>query len=301
MNMRIPLSLLLLSWSAITSADFHVVVIEGLGGEKRYAGQFAEQVTAIASAAATMTSSDRVTLLRSDAATRDAIVEYFDQLNASLNENDRLAVYLIGHGSYDDHQYKFNLPGPDLTGEELKNLLDANPAGTQLLVNTSSASGALQEHMTDDRRTLILATKSGVERHATRFGGYFVAALSTGSADLDKNSIVTAAEAFQFAERQVADYYERNGQLATEHPGIDGGNAMRFGLARLGSSAPVSVDTQLRELLSERDAINATIEDLRLRRDAMSADEYQNELLENMLDLATLEEEIEQREAQLQE
>ena len=301
MQLRLPLLLLLLSWSVVTSAELHIVVIEGLGGEVRYTDQFAEQVTAIATAAATMTSPDRVTLLRSDVATRDAVFGYFDELNASLNEDDRIAVYLVGHGSYDDHQYKFNLSGPDLTGEDLQELLDANPAGTQLLVNTSSASGALQEHMSDDRRTLILATKSGVERHATRFGGYFTAALSAGSADLDKNNIVTAAEAFQFAERQVADYYERNGQLATEHPGMDGDNATRFGLARLGANAPASNDSQLRELFTRRDAINASIEDLRLRRDAMTADEYQSELLKSMLELAVLEDEIEQREARLQE
>lgn len=301
MSVRLPLAALFLSWSVVTSADLHVVVIEGLGGETRYTEQFADQVTAIAAAAATMTSSDRVRLFRSENVSREDIVGFFDGLNASLNEDDRIALFLVGHGSYDDHQYKFNLPGPDLTGEDLKGFLDANPAGTQLLINTSSSSGALQEDMSDDRRTLILATKSGVERHATRFGSYFVAALSAGSADLDKNNIVTASEAFQFAERQVADYYERNGQLATEHPGIDGGNAMRFGLARLGTRAPVSVDTKLRELLSERDSINSSIEELRLRRDSMSADEYQSELLRNMLELATLEDEIEQREAQLQE
>ena len=99
----------------------------------------------------------------------------------------------------------------------------------------------------------------------------------------------------------IADYYERNGQLATEHPGMAGDNATRFGLARLGANVPVSNDTQLRELFTRRDAINASIEDLRLRRDAMTADEYQNELLQSMLELAILEDEIEQREAQLQE
>lgn len=301
MKYRLPLLLFLLSWSLVTSAELHIVVVEGLGGEARYTEQFSQQVTEIANAAASMTSSERVTLLRSDSATRDAVLDYFDQLNASLEEDDRIAVYLVGHGSYDDHQYKFNLSGPDLTGDDLKELLDANPAGTQLLVNTSSASGALQDLMTDERRTLILATKSGVERHATRFGGYFTAALSADSADLDKNNIVTAAEAFQFAERQVADYYERNGQLATEHPGIDGDNALRFGLARLGANVPVSDDSQLRELYTRRDAINSSIEDLRLRRDAMSADDYQGELLQNMLELAVLEDEIEQQEARLQE
>ena len=41
------------------------------------------------------------------------------------------------------------------------------------------------------------------------------------------------------------------------------------------------------------------IEDLRLRRDGMTPDAYQAELLNNMLELATLEEDIERREAEL--
>jgi hypothetical protein len=169
-----------------------------------------------------------------------------------------------------------------------------------LVVNTSSSSGAVQETLERDDRTLILATKSGVERHATRFGDYFVAALSSDSADIDKNRIVTAEEAFQFAERQVGDYYERNGQLATEHPQIGGGQAARFGLSRLGSLTEVSDDAELRRLLVQRDGLNSDIEDLRLRRESMTADDYQAELLENMLDLATIEDQIEQREGELE-
>jgi hypothetical protein len=179
-------------------------------------------------------------------------------------------------------------------------MLDGVSGGNQLVVNTSSSSGAVQETLERDDRTLILATKSGVERHATRFGDYFVAALSSDSADIDKNRIVTAEEAFQFAERQVGDYYERNGQLATEHPQIGGGQAARFGLSRLGSLTEVSDDAELRRLLVQRDGLNSDIEELRLRRESMTADDYQAELLENMLDLATIEDQIEQREGELE-
>ena len=286
---------------AIAAADLQVVVIEGLGGEDRYVEQFAGQVTAIESAASALTTAGRVRVFRSGEYSRDSVIEYFAELNGSLRADDRLAVFLIGHGSYDDHEYKFNLAGPDLTGGDLATMLDEAVAGTQLLVNTGSSSGAISDGLKRDDRTLILATRSGAERHATRFGNYFAAALSDTGADIDKNNIVTAGEAFQFAERQVADYYERNGQLATEHPRIEGSQAGRFGLARLGSRAPAGTDAELRLLLTQRDALNADIEELRLRRDAMSVDAYQADLLEKMLELATLEERIELREVQLEE
>ncbi len=101
------------------------------------------------------------------------------------------------------------------------------------------------------------------------------------------------------AEREVADYFERNGQLATEHPRIEGDQAGRFALARLGAQVPVRDDVQLRQLMAQRSELNTEIDALRLRRDAMTPDDYQSELLQKMLSLAMLEDEIEQREGDL--
>ncbi len=298
MRARRLVAVMLMFLPLLAAAELQVVIIEGLGGEPRYAEQFAEQVSAIESAAGGLTSSERVSVFRSGEFTRDSVIAFFTQLENRMQSGDRLAVYLVGHGSYDDHEYKFNIAGPDITDGDLADMLDG-VAGGQLVVNTSSSSGATLDRLKGDERTLILATRSGAERHATRFGNYFAAALSDPSADLDKNRMVTAEEAFGFAERQVADFYERNGQLATEHPRLEGEQAARFSLARLGAARQAASDSQMRILLARRDALNAEIEDLRLRRDSMAPDDYQSELLNNMFELATLEEEIERRETEL--
>ena len=145
----------------------------------------------------------------------------------------------------------------------------------------------------------LLATRSGAERHATRFGNYFAAALADASADVDKNRIITAEEAFRFAERRVTDYYERNGQLATEHPRLEGGQAANFSLARLEAPRQPTTDAELAALMEQRAALNGDIETLRLSRDSMAPGDYQSALLEKMLELATLEERIERREREL--
>lgn len=281
-------------------AELQVVVIEGLGGDDRYTEEFATQVAAIETATAALTPDGGLQVFRNGNYTRDRVIDFFAELQNRLQVDDRLAVFLVGHGSFDDYEYKFNIAGPDITDGDLKDMLDGLPASNQLIVNTGSSSGAILELLERDGRTLILATRSGVERHATRFGNYFAAALSSDAADLDKNLIVTAGEAFQFADRQVGDYFERNGQLATEHPQISGTAASRFGLARLGGRAAGTDDEELRRLVASRDELNSEIEELRLRRDAMTADEYQAELLRNMLDLARVEDQIEQREGELE-
>ncbi len=297
--LRHSIGALLIMLSAAAVPDLHVVVIEGLGGEPCYAEQFGEQIDAIVGAARSLTSDSRIRVFRADEVARDAVLDYFEKLQSDVAEADQVALYLIGHGSYDDHQYKFNIRGPDLTGEDIAGMLDKLPGASQLLVNTSSASGAIAELAQSDNRMLILATRSGVERHATRFGNYFAAALDDPTADVDKNRIITAAEAFSFAERQVDDYFERNGQLATEHPRMEGERADRFGLARLGAPRLATDDRILSELNAERDALNARIDALRLEQENLAPDEYRAALLRNMIELAETEEAIEARQREL--
>ncbi len=297
--MRTALCVLILALASYAAAASTVVIVEGLGGNDHYTAQFAEQVEAIAAAARTLAPQPELALFRGDDATRQAIVDFFATLGDRRATTDQLIVYLIGHGSYDDHEYKFNLAGPDLTDADILAALDRVPAASQIIVNTSSASGAAADRWQSDSRVVITATRSGVERHATRFGAHFAAALSDPAADTDKNEIVTALEAFDFADRRVRDFFETSGQLATEHAKIIGDRAARVSLARLGAARPASDDARLTELIAKRDAISARIEALRSERDTMSADEYQSRLLGVMLELAQAEEAIELREAEL--
>ena len=217
---RVGLILLLLPLAA--AAELYVAVVEGLGGTPEYSTRFGAEVAKLKLAAESLTGAQRVRVFAGEEATQENLLAYFDTLGASVSADDRVVIYLIGHGSYDGYQYKFNLPGPDLTGEQLATLLDALPANHQLLVNTSSASGATLERLTNDVRVVITATRSGSERNATRFGSYFVAALENPAADINKNNAITAQEAFDYAAREVTDYFDYQGQLATEHPQLNG-------------------------------------------------------------------------------
>lgn len=285
--------------ASLAVADSAVVIVQGLGGNETYRAAFNEQVGAIADAVRTLSPLPELRVFSEDESSREAVLEHLAALAGRLSDDDQLYLYLIGHGSYDDEEYKFNIPGPDLTGTDIREALDRIPSRYQVVVNTSSASGAAAETWQADDRVVIAATRSGSERHATRFGEHFVAALDDPSADVDKNRIVSAQEAFNFADRRVADYFESNGILPTEHARLDGELANRFTLARLGESRPVPGDSRMDELIEARDTVAARLESLRLSRSELTPDEYQSELLNAMLELAEAEEAIEQREAEL--
>ena len=73
-------------------------------------------------------------------ATKAKVTEVLGTVAHQAKAEDDLVLTLIGHGSFDGEEYKFNLVGPDVSAGELAALLDKVPARRQLVVNTTSAS-----------------------------------------------------------------------------------------------------------------------------------------------------------------
>jgi hypothetical protein len=223
---------------------------------------------------------------------------------------DALVVMLIGHGAFDGVDYKFNLPGPDITALELAKLLDAIPAGRQLIVNMTSASGGAVDVLRKTNRIVISATKSGSERNATIFARYWVEALRDPGADTDKNETVSALEAFRYADRKTADFYTTQKRLATEHavledtgkgegtraPSAENGQgllAATFPLLRLGQTASAARDPAKLKLLARKEDLEQQIDRLKYQKAAIPTQEYRSQLQALLLELARTQEELE--------
>lgn len=276
--------------TSLAHADSYFLIIAGLGGEPSYEQRFEQEADELRQAAVrTAGGADHVLVLKGAAATREAVRKQFGALARLAKPADTVSVYLIGHGSYDGQHYKFNLPGPDIDDDELATLLGGLKARRQLVVNATSASGAVADAWKAPGRILVTATKSGAERNATRFAEHWTAALSSNEADQNKNGVITAAEAYEYASRKVADSFESDGTLATEHSQLEG-DATRFEASRL--VARVARTPAEAKLLAEHDRIAAEIEDLRGRKDEMANDEYLNALQDLLLQLARVQQQI---------
>ena len=79
------------------------------------------------------------------------------------------------------------------------------------------SSGGSLASLQRPNRIVICATKAGTEKNATVFARYWVEALRDSAADTDKNDIITALEAFRYAEQKTSKFYESQKRLATEH------------------------------------------------------------------------------------
>ena len=280
------------------SAASHTVVISGLGGEPQYEERFRANADEIARIAEGLAEAPgQVVRLVGADATRDAIRRELKALAERAKPDDFVTIVLIGHGTYDGEEYRFNIPGRDITGSELRELLGAIRAQEQLIVNTTSASGATIEQWKQPGRVIITATKSGGERTATRFAQYWAEALKDGAADANKDEIVSASEAYEYASRQVAAAFKADVALATEHARIEGDDAANFAVARLGASAVLATDPAVQALLAERAALEGDIELIKARRDILSDQAYYDELETVLVKFARLQREIDAKQA----
>jgi hypothetical protein len=293
---------LLVMAPAIVLATTQVVIITGQGGEPEYDKRFREQTTALSSAARKLVGdASAVTVLDGAKANRESVRAEFRRLAARVLPEDQIMVVLIGHGSYDGEEYKLNIPGRDMTGNEWLEQFDLLKAKQQLIINASSASGAALERWKREGRVVISATKNGGERTATRFMQYWVEAVSSAAADTNKDDVVTAAEAFAFANRRVGESYKAEVALATEHPRLEGTGPERFQVARLGNTGRVINDPAVSALMTQRARIEQDLDTVKQRRSALSADAYYDQLEAVLVRLAVLQKEIDAKSPRAQE
>jgi hypothetical protein len=304
-----------LMWGAVlvllaatpAAAERYALIVAGASGGQEYAQQYAawtkdlmgvlvdrmkvdkRHITVLSDAGAASTSSSADNVRRSLAAVRRA-----------MTREDLLLIVLIGHGTYDGTDAKFNLVGADLEAAQWADLIAGLP-GHVVLVNTFSASFPFIERLSGDRRIIISATDSAAQRFDTVFPDYFIKALQGDTADIDKNGRISMWEAFAAATNDVRRHYQRLGQLSTERAllddngdglgrevtgsGDDGAVASRTYLDQpVPGAAPT--DEVLIQLLQRRASLEAEVEELKVRRSFLPPAQYQQEFERLMVELA---------------
>lgn len=287
--------------AASSQAATQVLVVAGIGGEAQYEERFAQWSQTMAGAAVTVTGDkEAVVRLAGEGATREAITRELTRVARSVAAGDQFLLMLVGHGSFDGNEYRLNLPGPDMTGSELLALLERIPAGVpQLIVNGTSTSGAIADKWARANRVIITATKSGGERNATRFAGFWAEAMASEGADRDKDGAITAQEAYDFAARKVADAYKADAALLTEHAKLTGTDPGRFVLSRLGTAALFASDPELIALRRQQGGIESRLAELKPLKADLALDEYHNRIEPVLVELAKLGEKVDARLAAL--
>ena len=239
-----------------------------------------------------------------------------DRLKATLDAEPKdganeLWVVLLGHGTADVKDAKFNLRGDDLAASELAAWLKPFKR-TVIVVCAFSSGGAWLKPLAGQDRVVVTATKNGSENNYARFGGFLAQAIGDPAADIDKDGETSLLEAWLVAARKTADFYKDEGRIATEHSLLDdngdglgtppdwfsgvrvvkkardgsapdGLRAAQIHLVR--SAAERALTSEQR---AERDTLERELAALRERKSAMKEDDYFHELETLMLKLARI-------------
>lgn len=229
----------------------------------------------------------------------------FDTLRGRIQPDDVLVVILIGHGTFDGEEAKFNLVGPDLDSAQWSQIL-GTIHGRVVLVNTTAASFPFLARDSARGRIVITATDSTAQRYETIFPEFFIKALDDPAADADKDGHISIWEAFQYAGNAVRQWYSQHGQLATEQavlddngdgigteagaPGADGALARSTYID--GGVAGEASDSTIDLLKKKQAELLVRVNALKAKKASMPPDQYNREFESLMIDLARVSQQI---------
>ena len=306
MKLRILVAMLL--FPILAHAESSVLIISGAPGDEEHAKKYTAwtESTRLVLVGEMGFLPNRVIVLSNEKATQAEIKDAFAKLKDQLKPADSFFLFLIGHGSYDGLEYKFNNVGPDLTGSDFSKLLATLSTSRIVIVNSSSNSGGATEALAGKNRMVISATKTGFEGNDTVFYEYFLAGLQKSAADENKDQKISVWEAFKFAVDGVDRFYKDAGRIATEHPQISDNGAPMTGvlpqppvMANLTSfnvDRPVSVaDAKLQALLDEQKQIQQKIETLQINKASMLPEDFNKQIEDLILQLAQKTQQVEEQ------
>ena len=207
--------------------DTYALIVSGIGKDPEYR-QACDQVVRDFSAYLLEKASvkpARLTVLVPDAndagiSTADRIVETIRAYASAMTEADRLVFYYVGQANAVGGSLRFNLPGPDITHEELAKWLAGVKADSQLVVLDCPYAAVAAKALARPGRAVVLASTEE-QACAPRFGLHFVPALARAESDTDHSGSVSVLEAFAVAAREIERWYQDRQLLPTETPGID--------------------------------------------------------------------------------
>jgi len=194
-----------------------VIIAVGASGEETYSGPFSTWA-ANWQKAGDAAGAHLITL-------RDGQHDARDQMQKALNDEPKestapLWIVMLGHGSFDGREAKFNLTGDDLSASDLAAWLKPFQR-TVVVICGFSASGAFLKPLSAPGRIIVTATKNGAENNYSRLGGYLSETIADPAADLDKDGQTSLLEAWLAAAQRTADFYKNEDRLATEHSLLD--------------------------------------------------------------------------------
>src|SRR3984893_1685727 len=128
MRTSVGVSLLCLLLQVSVRADVYYVTVAGLPGDTDYEQRYNTAATELDKLLKASGPAVHVFTLTGADSTRARFYDVMAQVAREAKPDDDFVLTLIGHGSFDSVEYKFNLVGPDVSAADLTAVCDRTPA-----------------------------------------------------------------------------------------------------------------------------------------------------------------------------
>lgn len=150
-----------------------------------------------------------------EASTGKKLKETIGRLAASVGPEDRFIFYYSGQANTVSDKLRLNLPGADITHEQLGDWINQIEASSMLIVlDCPGAETAVKAVCRPGR--IVICSCTVEQQYSTQFSEYFVPALADRKSDTDADGKVSLLESFTAASKQVEDWYRKRDLLKTE-------------------------------------------------------------------------------------
>ena len=152
--------------------------------------------------------------------TSENIQNVINNFSSIIKPSDRFIFYYVGQSNVIGEELRINLPGEDVTPEQLSLWIKEIKASYMLIVFDCPGSGLAAKALSEDGR-VIIGSSTTEQHYTTRFSEYFIPALTDSQTDINEDGKISILEAFTITSKKIDDWYRQEKLLTTETPVLE--------------------------------------------------------------------------------
>ncbi len=167
-----------------------------------------------------LTAGDSPAAANNGTSTAENIQNAINNFASIIKPDDRFIFYYLGQANVIGENLRMNLPGADITPEQLALWMKEIKASSMLIVFDCPGSGLAAKAMSGPGR-VIIGSCTAEQHYTTRFSEYFIPALTDSQTDMNEDGKISILEAFTTTSKKIDDWYRQEKLLTTETPVLE--------------------------------------------------------------------------------
>jgi hypothetical protein len=138
------------------------------------------------------------------------------ELSNRVKADDRFIFYYLGQANIVQDTLRLNLPGKDITHEQLADALRPIRGASRLIILDCPGAGLAIRSFAGENNIVIAGARSD-QPYGTRFSPYFIPALADPNSDTNTDGRVSLLEAFTAVCKQLDEFYSSQDLVKIEN------------------------------------------------------------------------------------